>query len=107
MAPADYGRALGDRPERLQSVGRALADTELRFVDKHGTSLPTGAIGEIAVRGPQVMRGYWQRPDATAEVLRDGWLRTGDVGLLDDEGYLYIRDRAKDVIVTGGLNVYP
>src|SRR5918993_1225964 len=78
MAPADYGRALGDRPERLQSVGRALADTELRFVDKHGTSLPTGAIGEIAVRGLQ-----------------------------DDEGYLYIRDRAKDVIVTGGLNVYP
>ena len=69
--------------------------------------MPTGEVGEIVARGPQLMRGYWRRPEATAETLKDGWLHTGDVGMLDADGFLYIQDRLKDVIITGGLNVYP
>lgn len=69
--------------------------------------LKTGEIGEIAVRGPQLMMGYWDRPEATAEVLIDGWLHTGDVGRLDNDGYLFLHDRMKDVIVNMGRNVYP
>ena len=69
--------------------------------------LPAGAAGEIVVRGPQLMRGYWNRPQATAEALRGGWLHTGDVGRLDGDGYLFIPDRLKDMIVSGGINVYP
>jgi acyl-CoA synthetase (AMP-forming)/AMP-acid ligase II len=107
MAPADYERALADRPELLRSAGRALIGTELRIVDEDGRPMPTGAVGEIVARGPQLMHGYWKQADATAEVFRGGWLHTGDVGVLDADGYLYIRDRLKDVIVTGGLKVYP
>jgi acyl-CoA synthetase (AMP-forming)/AMP-acid ligase II len=107
MTPEDYAGARADRPERLLSVGRPLLGTELHIVDERGTPLPTGEVGEIVARGPQLMRGYWNRPDATAETLRDGWLHTGDVGSLDADGYLYIRDRLKDVVITGGVNVYP
>jgi acyl-CoA synthetase (AMP-forming)/AMP-acid ligase II len=107
MAPADYEPGPTGQPGRLLSAGRPLLGTELRIVDAHGRPLPTGAVGEIVARGPQLMRGYWNRPAATAEVLRGGWLHTGDVGLLDAAGYLFIQDRLKDVIVTGGVNVYP
>lgn len=72
-----------------------------------GVPLPPGEIGEIAVRGEVVMAGYWRNPEATAEAIRDGWLFTGDVGLFDENGYLFLLDRSKDVIISGGNNVYP
>jgi fatty-acyl-CoA synthase len=107
MAPEEYGPDPDGAPIRLRSAGRPLPGTELRIVDEQDRPLPPGEIGEIVARGPQIMRGYWHRPEATAETLRGGWLRTGDVGLLDADGFLYIQDRLKDVIVTGGLKVYP
>jgi fatty-acyl-CoA synthase len=76
-------------------------------VDQSGAACPPGVVGEISVRGPQVMVGYWGDPDATAAALPDGWLRTGDLGHLDEEGYLFVVDRAKDMLISGGLNVYP
>jgi acyl-CoA synthetase (AMP-forming)/AMP-acid ligase II len=107
MTPADTARALTDTPHLLASVGRPLRGTSVRIVDAAGEPVPVGEIGEITVRGPQLMRGYWQRSEATTETLREGWLHTGDAGRLDAEGYLYITDRTKDMIISGGLNVYP
>jgi acyl-CoA synthetase (AMP-forming)/AMP-acid ligase II len=107
MAPAEYAPGPGGTPSRLRSAGRAMSETELRIVDDQDRTLPPGEVGEIVARGPQIMRGYWKRPEATAETLRGGWLHTGDVGSLDADGFLYIQDRLKDVIVTGGLKVYP
>lgn len=75
-------------------------------MDEDGRRAPAGTVGEVAVRGPSLMSGYWQRPDATAETLRDGWLRTGDLGRLTDDGCLYLLDRTKDMIISGGSNVY-
>ncbi|SFS10452.1 fatty acid--CoA ligase [Sphingomonas jatrophae] len=94
---------------RMTSAGRPMMPgVEIRIQDAAGTPLPTGQSGEIAIRAPLVMVGYWQRPDATAEALSpDGWFRTGDAGYLDEGGYLFIQDRVKDMIVTGGENVYP
>jgi long-chain acyl-CoA synthetase len=91
------------------SVGIPLPDTDLRIVDlESGTrTLPVGEAGELIVRGPQVMDGYWHAPEQTAEAIRDGWLFTGDVARCDEDGYVFIVDRKKDVIITGGLNVYP
>lgn len=90
------------------SVGRAVPTVELRIVDTAtGADVPLGETGEVWLKGPTVMlRGYWNRPDATAEVLTDGWFHTGDIGRLDDEGFLYLVDRAKDMIIRGGENVY-
>lgn len=107
MTPDDTRRGLAGHPELLCCVGRPLPHTEGRIVDRSGAELPVGEIGEIVVRGPQLMRGYWRAPQATAETLRGGWLHTGDAGRLDVDGYLYIADRIKDVIISGGLNVYP
>jgi acyl-CoA synthetase (AMP-forming)/AMP-acid ligase II len=92
---------------RLASVGRAGLGAEIRIVDEHGAELPCGTVGEIVVRGPMVMRGYWQQPDATALALRDGWFRTGDGGRMDRDGYFFIADRLKDMVISGGENVYP
>lgn len=92
---------------RLGSVGRAQSAVEVRVADTDGKTLPPGAQGEILVRGDAVMPGYWNNPDATAKTLKDGWLYTGDVGVLDAAGYLTLQDRSKDVIITGGSNVYP
>ena len=103
----DHHRALTERPELLQSAGRAIMGTEIRIADEHDNPLPNGEIGEILVRGPQLMKGYWNMPEATAEALRGGWMHTGDAGIIDDEGYVYIPDRVKDMIVSGGENVYP
>ncbi len=93
--------------DRMQSVGVARTDVEVRAVDEHDRELPVGDIGEILVRGDVVMAGYWNQPDATAEALRGGWLHTGDVGSFDADGYLTLRDRSKDLIISGGMNIYP
>ncbi len=92
---------------RSGSVGLPVPGVRLQVVDELGAALPTGADGEVCVRSPGVMTGYWNSPEATAETLRDGWLHTGDVGHLDDDGYLYVVDRIKDLIIRGGFNVYP
>ncbi len=92
---------------RLGSVGKAIPRTSLKVVGDDGQSLPAGVDGEVCVQSPGVMLGYWGDPAGTAQVLRDGWLHTGDVGHLDDDGYLYVVDRLKDLIIRGGFNVYP
>jgi long-chain acyl-CoA synthetase len=79
---------------------------DVRVFDADDRELPPGEVGEVVVRGPAVMLGYWNRPDATAETLRGGWLHTGDLGRMDENGFLYLLDRAKDLIITGGSNVY-
>ena len=92
---------------RLGSVGKPLPGVEVRITGADGEALPPGEDGEICVRGPVVMQGYWNSPEATAQTLRDGWLHTGDVGHLDSDGYLYVVDRLKDLVIRGGFNVYP
>ena len=94
------------RPKR-EAIGVPVPGTDARLVDDAGKDVATGEAGELWIKGPQVMRGYWQRPDETARVLRDGWLATGDVAKMDDEGYFYIVDRKKDMILVSGFNVYP
>lgn len=93
--------------ERLMSVGRAQSVVEIRIGDADGNALPAGEIGEIMVRGLPVMPGYWNNSEASARTLRDGWLMTGDVGRVDADGYLTLQDRSKDVIISGGTNIYP
>ncbi len=93
--------------DRLRSAGVSRTDTEVRIVDEEDKPLPTGEIGEIVVRGDVVMKGYWNNPQATAESLRGGWLHTGDLGSIDEDGFLTIRDRSKDMVISGGANVYP
>ncbi|HSV40004.1 MAG TPA: long-chain-fatty-acid--CoA ligase [Nocardioidaceae bacterium] len=100
---ADEHRAGG---RLLRSAGRAAPHVELRIVDEAGATVPAGTVGEVTVSGPNVMLGYWNRPEETAAALRGGWMHTGDGGYLDEEGYLFIVDRLKDMIVTGGENVY-
>ena len=92
---------------RLASVGRAQTSAELRIGDATGQPLPPGVLGEIMVRGDAVMPGYWQNPQANAKALLDGWLMTGDMGFLDEDGYLTLQDRSKDLIISGGSNIYP
>lgn len=107
LAPADHFHPDGTvATERLSSAGRPTPLTQVAVMDKSGTLLPRGAHGEIVVRGPIVMAGYHENPEATAEVGKYGWHHTGDIGYLDEENYLYIVDRAKDMIITGGFNVY-
>ncbi|WP_116613348.1 long-chain-fatty-acid--CoA ligase [Paraburkholderia unamae] len=96
-----------NRPHLLRSVGKPLPGMLVDIRDSHGQSQPAGAPGEIWIQSPTLMSGYWHRPDATAEALIDGWYRTGDGGYLDDQGYLFLTDRIKDMIISGGENVYP
>ena len=93
--------------QMLSSVGIARTDVEVRVVDEDGQVMPVQEPGEIIVRGGVVMDGYWANPDATAKALKGGWLHTGDVGVIDDDGYLTLKDRTKDVIISGGTNIYP
>jgi long-chain acyl-CoA synthetase len=101
------GQAPGDR--RLRSIGLPFPDTDARIMDAETgrRELPVGEIGELVIRGPQIMRGYWRREEETRQVLRDGWLYTGDMARRDADGYFYIEDRKKDMIKSGGENVYP
>ena len=95
--------------QKMGSIGLPLPGTDARIVDadKGGAPLPPGSEGELIVRGPQVMLGYWRKPDDTAATLRDGWLYTGDIAVMDEDGYFFIRDRKKDLVLVGGYNVYP
>jgi long-chain acyl-CoA synthetase len=97
----------GASDHRLTSVGVAHSVVEVRVVDESGEPLPVGEVGEICVRGPVVMQGYWKRQESTSATLRDGWLHTGDMGSFDEDGFLTLKDRVKDVIISGGSNIYP
>jgi acyl-CoA synthetase (AMP-forming)/AMP-acid ligase II len=101
LTPADH-----DDPTLRHSAGRAAPHAEVRIVDSNDREVPRGELGEVIVRGDNVMLGYWNRPDDTASAVRDGWMHTGDGARMDDNGYVYIIDRIKDMIVTGGENVY-
>jgi long-chain acyl-CoA synthetase len=96
-----------DRPRKAGSIGTPIRDVEVRLLDDKGQDVGPGEIGELAVRGPNLMKGYWNRPEETAVAIPDGWLRTGDLAWQDEDGYLYIVDRKKDMIIRGGYNVYP
>jgi len=96
----------GPRSAKLASVGRPVYGTEIRIVDSADKEVPRGIVGEIVARGPNVMRGYWNQPELTAQTLRGGWLHTGDLGKMDEDGFVYVVDRLKDMIITGGENVY-
>ncbi|MTD55471.1 AMP-binding protein [Amycolatopsis pithecellobii] len=106
LEPSDHDPG-GRRPELLNSCGRTAIGVRTAILDPDGNEVPHGEIGEICVRARGVMRGYWRRPELTAQVLKHGWLYTGDLGYRDDEGYLYLVDRSKDMIISGGFNVYP
>jgi acyl-CoA synthetase (AMP-forming)/AMP-acid ligase II len=107
LYPEDHDRALAGDDHLLLSAGRPVLATEVRIVDADDNDLPNGEVGEILGRGPQMMEGYHDRPDASAQALAGGWMHTGDAGSLDDEGYLYVSDRVKDMIISGGENIYP
>jgi long-chain acyl-CoA synthetase len=96
-----------DRERKAGSIGTPIRGVEMKVVDEDDNELPAGEVGEIVIRGPNVMKGYWNRADATKEVLRGGWLHTGDMAKVDDDGYFFIVDRKKDMIIRGGYNVYP
>ena len=113
MTITAMGRALladaiaRDDDARIASVGCAQTGIEVRIAGPDDAALPSGAVGEVLVRGPTVMRGYWRDPEATAAALAHGWLHTGDLGALDDDGFLTLFDRSKDLIISGGSNIYP
>ena len=96
-----------DRERKPGSIGTPIRGVQMRVVDKADHEVPQGEVGEIVIRGPNVMKGYWHRPEATAEVIRDGWFHTGDLGRVDEDGYFAIVDRKKDLIIRGGYNIYP
>lgn len=96
-----------DAVRKPGSIGTPIAGVRLRVQDSAGGAVPVGEVGEIAIAGHNVMKGYWQRPDATAAAIVDGWFRTGDLGRVDEDGYFFIVDRKKDMIIRGGFNVYP
>jgi acyl-CoA synthetase (AMP-forming)/AMP-acid ligase II len=103
----DHRRGLESDPRLLLSCGRPALGTEMRIVDATGRDVPDGEVGQVLIRGPQLMQGYWRRPEATAEALRGGWMHSGDAAYRDADGYVYICDRVKDMIISGGENVYP
>jgi long-chain acyl-CoA synthetase len=96
-----------DRERKPGSIGTPIAGVRMRVVDEDGHEVAQGEVGEIVISGYNVMKGYWHRPDATVETIRDGWLYTGDMGYVDEDGYFFIVDRKKDMIIRGGYNVYP
>ncbi len=107
LSRTDHAYAIAHRLERLASCGRPIGEADVRVVDESGREVSGDQIGEIVVRGEDVFKGYWGEPDLTAEALVDGWLHTGDLAKVDDEGFIYLVDRKKDMIISGGFNVYP
>jgi long-chain acyl-CoA synthetase len=98
----------GQGKQKLNSCGILLVpEIEVAAVDDDGKPVEQGRTGELVVRGPNVMKGYWNNPEATAQALKNGWLHTGDMAYFDEEGYCYVKDRKKDMIITGGFNIYP
>jgi long-chain acyl-CoA synthetase len=106
-SPSVSSNAVGPGEAKPGSIGLPLPDLEVRLVDEHGEDVEEGDPGEILVRGPNVFAGYWHRPEATSDVLDDEWLRTGDVAYRDEDGYLFLVDRKKDLIIVSGFNVFP
>jgi len=96
-----------DKPRKPGSIGTPVAGVEMRLVSDSGAAVLPGEVGEIAIRGHNVMKGYWGKPEATVEAIPDGWFRTGDLARIDEDGYYYIVDRKKELIIRGGYNVYP
>ena len=96
-----------DRERKPGSIGTPMRGVQMRVVDQDDHEVPQGEVGEIVIRGPNVMKGYWHRPEATAEAIRDGWFHTGDLARVDEDGYFFIVDRKKDLIIRGGYNIYP
>ncbi|NKB60080.1 MAG: long-chain-fatty-acid--CoA ligase [Alphaproteobacteria bacterium] len=96
----------GPNAGKYKSAGRAALGVEVQICDDDGNEVPRGDVGEVCVRGPNIMLGYWNRPDLTAEAIRDGWMRSGDGGYMDEDGFIYIVDRMKDMIISGGENIY-
>jgi|TARA_B100000315_G_scaffold259073_1_gene313490 acyl-CoA synthetase (AMP-forming)/AMP-acid ligase II len=103
----EHHRALSGEPGLLLSAGRAILGTQIKIVDEDDNEVDRGTIGEVCVKGPQLMMGYWNLPEETEKALKGGWMHTGDAAYMDDEGFIYIQDRIKDMIVSGGENIYP
>ncbi len=93
--------------KKVGSIGKPQNGMEMKIFDDNDNELPQGQEGEIVIRGPMVMKGYWNLPEATAEVIKNGWLHTGDIGYIDPDGYFFITDRKKDIIIKGGENISP
>lgn len=110
LTEEDHEKGFGTEDEevkkRLLSVGRQVIGVELRIVDQEGDDVAEGEVGEIVAKGPNIMKGYWRKPEETAEVLKDGWYYTGDMGYYGEDEYIYLADRKKDMIISGGLNIY-
>ncbi len=102
----DYHVLEGSKAGKLRSAGRATRVCEIRIVDENGAEVPSGSVGHITVKGPITMLGYWNKPEVTAETIRDGWVHTGDAGYMDEDGFIFLMDRIKDMVVSGGENVY-
>lgn len=107
LLPEDHDLAMAGRPELFDSCGRVVPGVRIELYDDNGVLAAPGEVGEIWVKSEKVMAGYWRNPDQTAEALVDGWLRTGDLGRMDAHGYLYIVGRSKDMLISGGVNIYP
>ncbi|MFI5770580.1 class I adenylate-forming enzyme family protein [Streptomyces sp. NPDC051658] len=106
LSSQEIAHAVADDPELLQSCGRAMYDTEILIVDEAGRPLPPREVGELIVRGPDCVREYWQEPELSAQTFRDGWVHTGDLAWMREDGYLFLVDRKKDMIISGGFNIY-
>jgi long-chain acyl-CoA synthetase len=96
-----------DQVRKPGSIGTPIEKCEMRIVDENDEEVARGEVGEIVIRGHNIMKGYWDRPDATAEAIRDGWFHSGDLGREDEDGFFFVVDRKKDMIIRGGYNVYP
>ena len=107
LLPEDHRRAISGDPDLLKSCGRPLAGVQVKVCNSDGQTVSIGETGEIVIYSDTNTRGYWQRPEETQKAIKDGWVYTGDAGIMDDQGFVYIRDRIKDMVVTGGENVYP